>query len=108
MEVTSVHNARNDVGEGIVTPEAVVLDIETAGFASRLLAGVIDLLAIIGIFLVTLIALAIMFSGADESTVTTIMAVLFFGLLFGYPVAFQTLMRGRTPGKAAGRCVSAA
>ena len=28
-------------------------------------------------------------------------AVLVFALLFGYPVVFQTLMRGRTPGKAA-------
>ena len=28
--------------DGIVTPEAVVLDVETAGVASRVFAGLID------------------------------------------------------------------
>lgn len=101
MEVTSVQHARDDVADGIVTPEAVVLELETAGFASRLLAGAIDLAAIVGIFFVTLILLAFLLADATQSTVNTVLAITVFALLFGYPVVFLVLMRGRTPGKAA-------
>ncbi|MFK8022822.1 MAG: hypothetical protein AB8G26_02555, partial [Ilumatobacter sp.] len=37
-QVESVSSTR----DGIVTPEAVVLELETAGFASRIFAGMID------------------------------------------------------------------
>lgn len=97
----TAHDARSDVGEGIVTPEAVVLELQTAGFASRMAAGAIDLAAIFGIFLAVLTVLTVVLRDVDDSTGTTIIAVLVFALLFGYPVAFQTMMRGRTPGKAA-------
>ena len=84
---------------GIVTPEAVVLDIETAGFASRIFAGLIDTAAM----LITLLILGGISSAAfarSESSVRTVLAVLFFVLIFGYPIVFETIMRGRTPGKA--------
>ena len=55
MNSTSAHNARPDVNDGIVTPEAVVLELETAGFASRVLAALIDLAVLVGIYLVALI-----------------------------------------------------
>lgn len=85
---------------GIITPEAVVLDVETAGFASRILAGVIDSGAIVtSLFVVGGIMTAVL--GGDESTAQTIFAFTFFALIFGYPILFETFMRGRTPGKAA-------
>ncbi|MGI9644587.1 MAG: RDD family protein [Ilumatobacteraceae bacterium] len=101
MEATSVQHARSDVSDGIVTPEAVVLELETAGFASRLLAGAIDLSAIFGLLFLTLIFLAIGLADSSESTVNTVLAITIFALLFGYPIVCQILMRGRTPGKAA-------
>ena len=87
---------------GIVTPEAVVLDLETAGFASRLTAALIDLTILVsGAFVIMLIVAVIALRGASESTITTVGAIVVFALLFGYPILFETFMRGRTPGKAA-------
>ena len=88
--------------DGIVTPEAVVLEFETAGLASRLLSGFVD--AVIQ----TLILVAVLFAAFGLSEVgldvgglgTAFLYVLFFLLIFGYPAAFETLWRGRTPGKA--------
>lgn len=88
------------VSHGIVTPEAVVLDVETAGFAPRILAGLIDLAIMVALLTVTSI-LVIFASGADESTARTLAGINVFAILFGYPIAFETLWRGRTPGKAA-------
>ena len=86
--------------EGIVTPEAVVLDVETAGFASRVLAGLLDLgIQLIAMFFLTLL-LSLAFVG-DESGTLTAFAVILFLMLFGYPITFETLLRGRTPGKMA-------
>jgi uncharacterized RDD family membrane protein YckC len=89
------------IEDGIVTPEAVVLDLETAGFASRITAAAIDLtVQILGVFFfMTVMALAVL-RNASESAVTTVLAFVVFGVLFGYPILFETLWRGRTPGKA--------
>lgn len=86
--------------EGIVTPEAVLLDVETAGFASRIMAGLLDL--IIQAFGLTILSVIIgaAFPGDESGTITAV-AIVFFAMLFVYPVAFETLMRGRTPGKIA-------
>ncbi len=85
---------------GIVTPEAVVLDLETAGFASRVAAAAIDL----AVQLVTLFIVLFVFglvANMSESTGQTVLAFVIFGVIFGYPIAFETWWRGRTPGKAA-------
>ncbi len=104
METRSVHatvDARGDVNDGIVTPDAVVLELETAGFSSRLLAGLIDLAVMAGIYLAVIIAVFLGFGGADDSTLQTMAIVLSVLLIFGYPIAFETWTRGRTPGKSA-------
>lgn len=88
---------------GIVTPEAVVLDFETAGLASRLLAATLDAAIELVILFGALFAffglgeLGIEFGGAGVA----LLYVLVFLLVFGYPTGFETLWRGRTPGKAA-------
>ena len=109
MASTGVHIAQSSsaqhgsaVPHGIVTPEAVVLDLETAGFASRLTAALIDLAILVsGAFVIMLIVAVIALRGAGDSTITTVSAIVLFALLFGYPILFETFMRGRTPGKAA-------
>ena len=102
MDVTDLANSAERAvsnRDGIVTPEAVLLDVETAGFASRATAGAID-------FALQLVALSILllvgaFAFEEGSTFNTFAAFVVFGLLFGYPIVFETLLRGRTPGKAA-------
>jgi uncharacterized RDD family membrane protein YckC len=83
---------------GIVTPEAVLLDVETAGFASRILAGLVDLTIQLVIFTSTLLVISVVVI-RDDSGLLTATAVLTFLILFVYPIAFETSLRGRTPGK---------
>ncbi|MBI4933917.1 MAG: RDD family protein [Actinobacteria bacterium] len=84
--------------DGIITPEAVVLELETAGVASRVWAGTVDLgiQILLLVFLSGVLAAAGATSGSD---VDTAMAIAVAVVLMGYPVVFETLLRGRTPGK---------
>lgn len=87
---------------GIVTPEAVVLDLETAGFASRAAAGLIDLsIQLLIMLIVSLLLAYLLLQGTSTSTAKTVFAFVFFGIVFAYPIVFETMMRGRTPGKSA-------
>ncbi len=84
----------------LVTGEAVALDLHEAALPSRMLAALLDGLLQVGLFflLILLVAAAPPTSGAATAAVfVTIFIVV--GLI--YPVLFETLMRGRTPGKAA-------
>ncbi|MEQ1872913.1 MAG: RDD family protein [Ilumatobacteraceae bacterium] len=85
--------------EGIVTPEAVVLDVETAGVASRVFAGIIDLLIQIGILFAGSLILTIF--GLTSSSSRLLVSLLMALVVMGYPVVSETLMRGRTIGKRA-------
>lgn len=88
--------------DGIVTPEAVVLEFETAGLASRLLSGFVDaVIQGVILFAVLFAAFGLSEVGLDVGGLgTAFLYVLLFLLVFGYPAAFETLWRGRTPGKA--------
>jgi uncharacterized RDD family membrane protein YckC len=90
---------------GIVTPEAVVLEFETAGISSRALAKLIDLL-ILGLLLGIVLVIVGLFGAAsgttDGSAFGVIVSVISgFLALFGYWCGLETWMRGRTVGKAA-------
>jgi len=82
----------------VVIPEAVPLDLDTAGLGSRFLGLIIDW-AIQGTALVVLL---IIVSNASFGWLgTTIVLLLVFLVIWGYPIALETLWRGRTVGKAA-------
>lgn len=85
----------------LVTPEAVELQFETAGLGSRSVAILLDLV-IQGVVLVLLnIAVAVFLlegSGLAGMVVALVLSAL---VLLGYPAVWETLWRGRTPGKAA-------
>jgi len=87
--------------EGIVTPEAIVLELETAGLASRLFAALIDLGVQLAIYVLGGIVLSIATLGFDESTRQTAQFILMTVVLIGYPVVIQTLTRGSSIGKRA-------
>jgi uncharacterized RDD family membrane protein YckC len=81
----------------IDTPEGIELQLQLAGLGSRFIAGVTDL--IIQILLLVVLALvtgALSGGGALNATVYVIGA---FAILFVYPILFEVLARGRTPGK---------
>jgi uncharacterized RDD family membrane protein YckC len=82
----------------VVTPEAVPLDLETASIGSRFLALLIDW----GIQGVVVFILLVIAGNASFGWLgTTIVLLLVFLVIWGYPVAMETLWRGRTVGKAA-------
>ncbi|MEV6690250.1 RDD family protein [Micromonospora sp. NPDC051196] len=91
---------------GLVSGEAVQLDVRAARIGSRVLALLIDVLLqlVFGLLLVMIAGLALaslpygMVDAALERALLTVGVVL---LLVGYPVCFERLNDGRTPGKTA-------
>lgn len=88
--------------EGIVTPEAVLLELPAAGIGSRLLAGLIDAAVLVGGMMLALMIAVPVFGGDDDGAgFAIVLAIVVFAALLVYPVGIQLLMRGRTVGKAA-------
>jgi uncharacterized RDD family membrane protein YckC len=88
----------------IETPEGVDLTVTLAGLGSRFIAAVIDGLIQSIVILIFFMAIGIFITTSVESAPTGALAlgaVLLFIVAFGYPVLFETLNSGRTPGKAA-------
>jgi uncharacterized RDD family membrane protein YckC len=84
----------------LVTGEAVALDLRPAALPSRLVAGFLDALAQLLVLAVvggiaTAVSLDLSTAAVDALSILTLVLVLIV-----YPVTFETLLRGRTPGKA--------
>lgn len=85
----------------VVTGEAVALDLRPAALPSRLLAGFLDAL-LQGLLLIGLFAVVgAVSSQVSEAASAALGVVVLLAVVVGYPVLFETLLRGRTPGKAA-------
>ncbi|WP_239127342.1 RDD family protein [Asanoa siamensis] len=89
----------------LVTGEAVELEVRAARAGSRVTALLVDLIVIAALALVlgsfgslALSSLPIDLNAASMRGITVVATVV---LLVGYPVTWETLYRGRTPGKAA-------
>lgn len=87
----------------VVTPDAVALDLDVATVGSRGIAYLLDLAVLLSVLLVLLLVQTAFTDGAWLTTGlgAAIGLVLAFAWQFGYPIAFETLWRGRTLGKAA-------
>ncbi|WP_327043957.1 RDD family protein [Microbispora sp. NBC_01189] len=85
----------------VVTGEAVVVEVRVAQLPSRALAFLIDFVA----QWTVLIVAAVLVSNASvltDDALSVALIILFTVLVtVGYPVAFETLTRGRSPGKLA-------
>ena len=79
----------------IPTPEGVSLEMTLAGLGSRAIAGGVDL--VIKGLLVALVAVVLLalFGGLGAAVLLPLLGL----LLIAYDVGFETLARGRTPGK---------
>jgi uncharacterized RDD family membrane protein YckC len=86
---------------GIVTPEAVVLELDTAGVASRVFAALIDLGVQLLLFYAGALVIVTAGGSSDESSATTGAVIMLAAVLLGYPVLLETWLRGRTIGKLA-------
>jgi uncharacterized RDD family membrane protein YckC len=85
----------------IVTPEAVILDLERAGVASRTLAFAVDILALAAV-LAVLAFVTVQAVGGVEGLGGALAAGLGgAGVLVIWFCTWETFWRGRTPGKAA-------
>jgi uncharacterized RDD family membrane protein YckC len=89
---------------GIVTPEAVVLEFDTAGVGSRTIAEILDLLVQLALLVALSLVLSLATTGGLElgQTLAVVLTLLMsFLVIVGYPVAMETMWNGRTLGKAA-------
>jgi uncharacterized RDD family membrane protein YckC len=85
----------------VVTGEAVVLEVPCARFPSRLLALVIDLIVQIVLFtvLLSILGVAAVSSSLNPASAGAIAVTVIVAVVVGYPVIWETLTRGRSPGK---------
>ncbi|GAA3751106.1 RDD family protein [Salinactinospora qingdaonensis] len=86
---------------GLVTGDAVVMELQPAGFASRMAAFLLDVLIQILLMVGALIAIGTIGSELDEAATAAVQITLTVLILVGYPVTFETLSRGRSLGKLA-------
>lgn len=85
-----------DTHREVVTPEGIALRLPAAGPVPRALAWAIDFLLRAGLALVAGLVL-----GLVGKVGTGVMLVVVFVLFWLYPVLFEVLWNGRTPGKRA-------
>lgn len=96
-----------DHGARIITPEAVELDLDSAGLASRLLAGLIDLaviaMVLYGVSAVTAIGGTAVAGAGEQASIIAGLFILFatFALMVIWPAAWEIATAGRSPGKLA-------
>ncbi len=88
-------------GSQLVTGEAVALDLRPAALPSRIIAGSIDgLLQLALLFALSGLAGALA-AQASEAAAAAMFILVLVATTIAYPVVFETLLRGRTPGKMA-------
>ncbi len=89
---------------GIVTPEAVLLEFQTASVPTRVLQFSLDvMIQFAGLVAIVLVYAAVGSTGIGipESVGVVFGVIALFLVLLGYPIAMETLWNGRTLGMAA-------
>jgi uncharacterized RDD family membrane protein YckC len=86
---------------GVVTGEAVLLDVRLAHWPSRMLAKLLDLIVQFILLFVVLLVVGRLFDGADDDTAAALSICIIVFIFVGYNVILETIWRGRTLGKAA-------
>lgn len=91
------HSTMLDTALNVDTPEGAHLRLVVAGPLPRLLAFGVDLAVKFGLFLVTSLVAETMLGDITQG----VMLIITFLLLWAYPILFELLWGGRTPGKSA-------
>lgn len=87
--------------EDLVTGEAVALELPVAGVPVRLASGLIDVLASLVLLVMCFVGVSVLTGAASDAVVGAASILVTVGCLVAFPVAFETLTRGRTLGKLA-------
>ena len=82
---------------GVVTPEAVLLELPTAGVATRSFARLVDLAAQAALLMV--LWMIIGFTAVASSAMVIVAIASVFFVLIVYPIGLEILWRGRSVGK---------
>lgn len=85
----------------LVVGEAVLLDLRPAHVASRLLAALLDGLVLLALGLAGVYLFSRLPMDLDPAAAAAVGTAFFLALVVGYPATWETLTRGRTPGKMA-------
>jgi uncharacterized RDD family membrane protein YckC len=85
----------------VVVGEAVALDLRLARLGSRGLAFAIDAAVVFATVLLAVLGLVPVMSGTDDAMGAASLLIAMVLIVVGYPVAFETLTRGRSLGKMA-------
>jgi uncharacterized RDD family membrane protein YckC len=91
---------QTDVDQRIVTGEAVAVDLRTAGVGSRGVALVVDFTLQFVLILALVYVIDQLGSSLENAAAAALVLSLFVLVVLGYPVGFESLWHGRTPGKA--------
>jgi uncharacterized RDD family membrane protein YckC len=90
------------VGSDLVTGEAVVLELRLAKLPSRAIGLLMDVAAMVVLFLVaSWIVGTFIANSVDDAAATALQLVLVVAVIVGYPMLFETVTRGRSLGKLA-------
>jgi len=81
----------------IATPEGLELEVQLAGLGSRFIAGLADLIIQVVLVVVLIVLTGVVSGGSRLDFLAAVIGV--FLVLIVYPIAFEVLNRGRTPGK---------
>lgn len=100
MSTAQAHYVVMSAGTPIVTGEAVVVELRPAGVGSRGIALLVDVVAQFVLALGVTWLVASVGSSLESAGADAVVLTFFVLLVLGYPVGFETLWRGRTPGKA--------
>ncbi len=79
--------------------EAVVLDVRPARLPSRAVAFALDALIMTVVLVGGVLAITAAGDDFDDALSATVGLVMLVGVLVGYPLLWETLTRGRSPGK---------
>lgn len=85
----------------LVTGDAVVLDIAIAQLPVRAVSALIDIAVVMAAYLCSVVLWASTLGQFDDALTAAILIIFAVLLLVGYPVAMETLTRGRSLGKIA-------
>jgi len=85
----------------VVTGDAVVLDVQIAQLPVRALAALIDLMVVVGGYILALLLWAAAVPRFDEAFTSAILIIFSVALVVGYPVTMEMATRGRSLGKMA-------
>lgn len=93
---------RSDPGSsGVVTGDAVVLEVQIAQLPVRAVGILIDAVVMLTVYVIGIMLAAMTFTQFDEALISAFLIIFTVLAFVGYPLVFETATRGRSLGKMA-------